>query len=133
MNSAPNWLDDVIVVNESGDLCVAGDVQIYRNEGDVGRQLEDWYVNEVDHLALTGTGRKATLGLRHMVVVVERLEPFAEGPALLYVWLRSTAQHLLSVRMERAHKGKGHLGSLEAEGVLPETVEGLIAYIGFMK
>jgi hypothetical protein len=133
MNSESNWIDDVIVLNENGDPSVAGDVQIFRNEGEVERQLEDWYVNEVDHLALTGTGRKATLGLRNRMVVVERLEPFAEGPTLLYLWLRASAQHLLSVRTERAHKGKGHLGSLEAEGVLPDTVEGLIAYIGFTK
>lgn len=133
MSNAPNWLDDVIVVNESGDPTVATELQIYRNEGDVGRQLEHWYVSDVEHLALTGTGRKAILGLQGKLVVVERVEPFVEGPAMLNDWLRATAHQLLSVRTERARKRKGRLGNLEAKGILPESVEGLIAYIGFMK
>ncbi len=45
----------------------------------------------------------------------------------------ATAQHLLSVRTNRERKGKQHLGCLEAQGVLPDSIEGLIAYIGFMK
>jgi hypothetical protein len=133
MTEAPHWLDDVIVVNENCDPLVAGDVQIYRNEGDVGRQLEHWYVGDVEHLALTRTGQKAALGLRDKLVVVERLESFPAGPALLNRWLEATAQHLLSVRTERAQKGKAQLGTLEARGVLPTTTEGLIAYIGFTK
>jgi hypothetical protein len=133
MTEAPHWLDDVIVVNENRDPEVAGDVQIYRNEGDVGRQLEHWYVSDVEHLALTGTGQKVALGLRDKLVVVERVEPFSTGSALLKGWLDATAQHLLSVRTERARKGKTQLGALEARGVLPTTTEGLIAYIGFMK
>lgn len=133
MNDTPNWLDDVVVVNENSDTKIAGDVQIYRSEGDVGRQLEHWYVGEVGHLALTGTGQKATLGLRDKLVVVERVEPFPAGPAMLNAWLTATAQDLLSTRTERARKGKAELGALEAQGVLPKSTEGLIAYIGFMK
>lgn len=133
MNDSPNWLDDVVVVNESSDPKLAGDVQIYRSEGDVSRQLEHWYVGDVEHLALTGTGHKATLGLRDKLVVVERVEPFPAGPAMLNAWLTATAQHLLSTRTERARKGKAELGALEARGVLPTSIEGLIAYIGFMK
>jgi len=75
MNETPNWLDDVVVVNESSDPTIAGYIQTYRSEGDVGRQLEHWYVSDVDHLALTGTRPKATLGPRDELVVVERVEP----------------------------------------------------------
>jgi hypothetical protein len=133
MTEAPHWLDDVIIVNESSDPEIAGDVQIYRNEGDVGRQLEHWYVSDVEHLALTGTGQKAALGLRGKLVVVDRVEPFPAGPSLLSTWLEATARHSLSVRTERARKGQTQLGALGARGVLPTTTEGLIAYIGFMK
>jgi hypothetical protein len=133
MCDAPTWLDDVVIVNESSDLEIAGDVQIYRSEGDVGRRLEHWYVGDVEHLALTGTGQKATLGLRDKLVVIERVEPFPPGPAMLKAWLRASAQRMLSTRIERARKGKAELGALEARGVLPTSTEGLIAYIGFMK
>jgi len=133
MSDTPNWLDDVVVVNESSDPEIAGDVQIYRSAGDVGRQLEHWYVGDVEHLALTGAGKKATLGLRDKLVVVERVEPFPPGPAMLNAWLTATARHLLSTRIERARKGKAELGTLEAQGVLPTSTEGLIAYIGFIK
>jgi len=125
-----NWLNDVIVVNDNNDPEKPGDVQVYRNEGDVGRQLEHWYVNE-SHMALTGTGDKAILGLRGNLVIIERREPFAEGIQLLSQWLTAKAQHLHSVRRDRAQKGKVQLGALEAQGIIPETVEGLIAYVGF--
>jgi hypothetical protein len=128
-----NWLADVIVLNDNPDPVRAGDVQIYRNEGDLGRQLEHWYVDDVAHLALTGTGDKAILGLRDRLVIVERREPFAEGAAVLQQWLTVTAQHVLAARTERARKGKVQLGTLEAQGVLPDSTEGLIAYIGFQK
>lgn len=133
MAQSANWLDDVIVLNESSDPTVAGDVQIYRNGGDLGRQLEHWYVDDVEHLALTGTGQRAVLGLRGELVVVERVEPFPEGPDLLRAWLDKTARHILSVRKEKAGKRNVSPGALESEGVLPATIEGLIAYIGFVR
>jgi hypothetical protein len=119
-------------LNENSDPTVAGDVQIYRNEGALGRQLEHWFVGDAAHLALTGTGQKAKLGLRDTLVVVERVESFPEGPALLNNWLKATANHVLCVRRERSGKGKLLLGALEAQGILPTTTEGLIAYIGFV-
>lgn len=128
-----SWLDDVIVVNESNTPEIGGDVQIYRNETDMGRQLEHWYVSDVEHFVLTGTGDRATLGLRGRLVVVERREKFAEGPEMLRAWLTGSARHVLSVRTARERKGKQCLGRLEAQGVLPDSIEGLIAYIGFMK
>lgn len=131
MAEPPTWLDDVIIVNESDDPAVAGDVQIYRNEGDLGRDLEAWYVADVPHLALTGSGQKATLGVRDRRVVVERVEPFAGGPGLVTSWLEASARRLHAVRAERELKGKAHLGKLERRGVLPASTEGLLAYIGF--
>ncbi len=125
-----NWLEDVIVVNENIDPQMAGDVQVYRHEVAVGLQLEHWYVDE-PHMALTGIGDKAILGLRGSLVIVERREPFADGAQLLNQWLTAKALHLLSVRRDRARKGKVQLSALEAQGVLPETVEGLLVYVGF--
>lgn len=132
MSDAANWLDHVIVVNESNDPAVAGDVQIYLNEDAVSRHLEHWYVHE-KHLALTGTGQKAKLGLRDELVVIERVEPFPAGPALLNSWLKITAEHVLSARVVRSRKGNLQPGALEEQGALPTTIEGLIAYIGFVK
>jgi len=125
-----SWLADVLVVNENSDPRTPGDVQIYRSDGEVGRQLEEWYVNE-PHMALTGIGDKAILGLRGKLVIVERREPFAEGSELLLLWLTAKAQHILSIRKDRARKGKVHLGVLEEQGILPQSIEGLIAYVGF--
>ncbi len=126
-----NWLDDIIVVNENDDLQRIGDIQVYRSEGDLGRKLERWYVNEVIHMALTGTGDKAILGLRGDLVIVERREPYAAGASMLHQWLTAKAQATLSSRKERERQGKAQLGMLEAKGILPETIEGLIAYVGF--
>jgi hypothetical protein len=128
-----NWLDDVIILNESDDPQTAGDVLVYRSEGDLARHLEDWYVKEVKHLALTGSGDKAILGLKGSSVVVERREPFSAGLSLLHQWLTAIAKHVHSARSDLARKGKVQLGSLEAQGVLPHTIEGLIAYVGFVK
>lgn len=126
-----NWLTDVIVLNESGDPEVNGDVQVYRNASDLSYQLEHWYVGDVEHLALDGLGRRVVLGLDGHRVIVERIEEYPEGPALLRSWLFSLAQHLRKVRIERATKKRFELGAAETSGVLPQTIEGLIAYVGF--
>ncbi|MBL8531465.1 MAG: hypothetical protein JNK94_07000 [Hyphomonadaceae bacterium] len=128
-----DWLSDVIVVNESSDPQIAGDVQVYRNATDVSYQLEHWYVGDVEHLALDGLGRRVVLGLDGNKVVVERTEPCPDGQALLLSWLLVLAQHLRKVRLDRATKKHFDLGAAEASGVLPTTVEGLIAYVGFLR
>jgi hypothetical protein len=86
-----NWLRDVVVVNESDDVHVAGDVQVYRNATDMSHQLEHWYV-DVPHLALDGLGRRAVLGSTGDRIIIERLEDYADGRALLQTWLLSTAR-----------------------------------------
>ena len=49
----------------------------------------------------------------------------------LLAWLTATARHVQDTRQKRAEKGKVVLGDCEKRGVLPSTVEGLIAHIGF--
>ena len=127
------WLEDVIIVNDNNaDVPRAGDVTVYRNEGELTHHLEYWYVNE-PHLALTGIGDRAVLGLCEKLVIVERREPYADGRRLLIQWLTAKAKYVLQLRRERAKRRKIKLGKMEAQGLLPDTVEGLIAYVGFDK
>ena len=44
MSVEPNWLDEVVVVNESKDERLPGDVSIYRSIGDACEALEYWWV-----------------------------------------------------------------------------------------
>jgi hypothetical protein len=46
--------------------------------------------------------------------------------------LRHSAEAVGNTRRKRAAKGKICLGRAEAEGVLPTSIEGLIAYVGFV-
>lgn len=48
-------------------------------------------------------------------------------------WLSATAKHILDVRRQKAQEKHSDtaLGDLETKDVLPATIEGLIAYIGF--
>lgn len=117
-----DWIEDIVVVNENGDPNVAGDVMIFRSAGDACRYVEPWYVEQEAFLALSGTGEQVVFGVRDDVVIVERRASFSGGRDLLLAWLSAKAQHRLKVRAERA---------LEATGVLPDTIEGLVAYLGF--
>jgi hypothetical protein len=119
-----------VVVNESDDVHVAGDVQVYRNATDMSHQLEHWYV-DVPHLALDGLGRRAVLGSTGDRIIIERLEDYADGRALLQTWLLSTARSRQAARAERARRKHFVLGAAETSGTLPTTIEGLIAYVGF--
>jgi hypothetical protein len=128
-----DWLEDVIVVNESKDQRVAGDVSAFRGPGDACRYLEPWWVADNEGFALNGLGQQVTFGVCENSVVIERCEPMTGGVQILLDWLRATALHVHEARTSRAQKGKLVLGRLEASGVLPQSIEGLIAYIGFSK
>jgi hypothetical protein len=127
-----NWLDEVVVLNESEDESVAGDVSVYRSEGDAVNALEDWWVENSEGFAFTATGVRLVLAVSpSRGVFVERREECPEGPAIVLAWLRSLGQTTLEARNRVAQNGRAILSRAEEEGALPETVEGLLAYIGF--
>lgn len=52
-----NWLDEVIIVNDSKEERVAGDVSVYRSEGDALGHMEAWAVADSEVHAFTANGR----------------------------------------------------------------------------
>ena len=136
-----DWLADVVVINDTDAYGLAGDVQIFRNVGELIDYLESWYVEENhEHYILTGTGRPMKLGLeersswrgtwKDIVVADDGAEQPSDVETLM-TWLTAMAEHLRGLRQKQAEKGKVVLGDREKDGALPSTVEGLIAYIGF--
>ena len=133
--SDDTWLHDIILVNDSGrgDDLEARNVDVFRSAGDACGYLEHWWVEERHGLALTAAGEQVALGVDGDRVVVDGYEPRSDGQQIVLSWLRHSAQAILDARRHKAAKGKVRLGEVEAEGVLPTSIEGLIAYIGFIK
>src|SRR5262245_28509873 len=63
-----DWLEDVIIVNESKDQHIAGDVSVFRSPGDACGHLEPWWVEQNEGFALDGRGRQITFGVRNNAV-----------------------------------------------------------------
>jgi len=136
--SPEEWLSDVVVLNESRSFSTPGDVHVFRNMEDMCGYLEHWFVEEKHGYALTGNGYPVELttdGKRVFGTVLSDREPSAD---VLTDWLVHYAN---AVREARIHKSKKrptlfatptNIGLAELEGVLPQSVEGLLAYI-FMK
>ncbi len=132
MESKLNWLDEVVVVNESTDERLPGDLSIYRSEGDACSYLEPWWVEKNEGFAFSASGLRLILGLGHAgEVIVARREECAEGPEIVLGWLQALAQTTLQARNRVAQNGRAILSRAEEEGALPDTVEGLVAYISF--
>jgi hypothetical protein len=131
---ANDWLADIVVVNESRDEAVAGDVCIYRSAGEACGALEHWWVEGNEGFVFTASGTRLMLGVdeKKRVIVAGRQDAPA-GQEVVLTWLHSTATALLDTRRASAEKGKAALGRSEQQGRLPSSVEGLIAYIGFSK
>ncbi|MEM9426297.1 MAG: hypothetical protein AAGA06_06310 [Pseudomonadota bacterium] len=131
-----SWLSDVAVFNESEDYAVPGDVSIYRNIEEMCSGMEAWMVDDGGiGFALNGLGQTIELkmdGENAVGVVVDASEP---DLATLKIWLRSAAESVQEARAIKSRKkprlfwSPPSLGSVEAHGVLPNTVEGLLAYI----
>ena len=70
---------------------------------------------------------------QHGNVSIRAREDRIDGEAIIKAWLTRMAKAILESRRARVGKrwGSVNLGELEAQGVLPDTVEGLIAYVGF--
>jgi hypothetical protein len=121
-----HWLDGVMIVNESASEETPGDVMVFRNQRDACGYLEDWWVRDGEGYAFTARGERVRLAAIGTSVVVDGIEPCAEGEEIVRRWLMSAASALLQARRGRAEGRK-----VEQAGVLPTTVEGLIAYVGF--
>lgn len=127
-----NWLSDVTVINETNNIQDVGDLSVFRSLGDACLKLEPWYVDEDFH-ALNGLGQSlefSASGFTTKATIVSGLEP---NPHLLLSWLSQSAEHVFKAREYKATKNKLVLGQAESSHVLPITIEGLIAYIGFTK
>lgn len=132
MVTARNWLDEVVVLNESMDEMAAGDVSVHRSIGDALRAIEPWWVANAKGFAFTATGVRLVLGVAQSgEVIVVRREEIAEGQAIVCDWLRTLAHVTLDARRRVAGSGRAWLSRAEEETALPTSVEGMLAYIGF--
>jgi len=128
-----NWLSEIVVVNESSDEAVAGDVSIFRHAGDACAHLEDWWVEDKEGFAITAAGHRVELGVgAKRDVIIAGMEEVPTGTDVVRAWLRSVASYVLEERTRKAKRGKLRLSPLEAHGHLPASTGELIAYI-FMK
>lgn len=134
MSAPRSWLKELIVLNEllaRDDPWLAGDVVIFQSALGLQNHLQPWWINEVAHYALSGIGDRVILGVRGGKVVVERTEECPQGPEMLREWLEPTAKRIHQMRADAHKKHKVAAGSLLPDGEMPQTLEGLIAYVGF--
>ncbi len=132
MVPAPNWLDEVVLLNESSDERVPGDVSVHRSEGDALNSVEPWWVESSEGFAFSATGVRLVLDLGPSgEIIVVRREECPEGPAIVLCWLQALARTTLEARTQLAQGGSAILSYAEEEGALPTSLEGLLAYIGF--
>lgn len=132
MPDISDWLSGVVVINESKDEAVAGDIHLYRSEADACRSLEGWWVENQEGFAFSAAGERLVLGVDASgQVVVDRREPCPEGRDIVTSWLQSYARFLFETRQYKAAERRIALSSAEQDGVLPSSIEGLVAYIGF--
>ena len=124
------WLSDIVLISESEDENIAGDVSIFRSFGEACRYLEHWWVEESHGFAITAMGERLILGVENRAVIVVSREAKPRPELVLECW-KPTADALLEARESKAIKGKAILSGFEVARLLPNSTEGLIAYIGF--
>ena len=129
---AHDWLTDIVVVNENASEPAAGDVSIFRSEGDACQWLEHWWVESGEGFAFTAVGDRVLLEVEsNRRVRAAGREPTAGGKEIVLQWLRARAASVLAARRAKAARGSAALAPFEERGELPASVEGLIAYVGF--
>lgn len=131
--SARTWLADVVIVNDAPGMSVPGGVLIFRNFDDARSYLEHW-ADELELPVFSASGEKLVIVADvHGNVTIDRREPYDRGEEWITACLRHNAQAVFAARLHRSGKRwrRVYLGEAERAGVLPETIEGLIAYIGF--
>lgn len=136
MSTLSNWLEEVVVLNDSNGSDIEegmpGDVSIYRSEGDALRDLEPWAVEHSHIFAFNAAGKRLVLGIGELgQVIIVRRENCPDGSEIVLRWLTALAQSTIDARVRVAQKGRIILSGYEEAGIVPTTVEGLIAYIGF--
>jgi hypothetical protein len=127
-----DWLADIVVVNENRHEATAGDISVFRSAGEACSWLEHWWVENGEGFAFTAAGDRLTLGVDDKDrVIVAGQQDTPGGTEIVLGWLRAYAAAVLDARRALAKKGKVTLSRPEEQGLLPESVEGLIAYVGF--
>lgn len=125
-----DWLSEIVVVNESSDEAVGGDVSIFRHAGDACAWLEQWWVEDKEGFAITAAGHRIELGVGpKREVIIAGIEEVPTGADVVRAWLHSLALVVLAERTRKAKKGKLRLSPSETQGHLPTSSEGLITYI----
>ena len=131
---ADQWLCDIVIINESREEGIAGDIAVYRSVGEACRAVEPWWVEGREGYAFTASGDRLIFGVDAFNrVVVNGRERCAEGPQVVERWLNAHAASVLEARKHRAQKGTDILGRCEEQGLLPKSVTALIAYSGFSR
>lgn len=131
MKAISNWLDEIVIVNESADERLPGSVSLYRSGGDACSALEHWWVNDREGHAFTASGVRLVLEAEpNGQVIIARREECTDGSVIVALWLQSLARATLEARKRTAQNGQAILSKAEEQDALPITVEGLIGYIG---
>ena len=130
-----NWLTDVIILNESVQFSDPGDVTVYRNIADMCEYIEPWFVEQKLGYALTGNGLPITLTTDGKSVFGEVLVDDEPNTPALTGWLMSLAASVRDARLDKAKRRRffafvsTNVGSVELDGQLPRSIEGLLAYV----
>ena len=128
-----SWLSDIIIVVQGDDELSLYNAEVFRSVGQACSYLEHWWVEDGCGFAFTAVGQRLNLSVQDRAVIVTGREDFPNGEALVLGWLKASAKHMLDARRSKAGKRKAVLAPFEERAQLPNTVEGLIAYIGFVE
>jgi hypothetical protein len=126
-------LTDIVVVNESRDLRVAGDVSVFRSARDACSYLEHWWVQDGEGFVFSATGERLLLSTAGTAVIIIGKEAVSDGAEIVRNWLEATAVAVLAARRHRAARGKLVLSPSEELGQLPTSMEALLGYVGFTR
>ncbi|MEP3636352.1 MAG: hypothetical protein ABJN14_03725 [Paracoccaceae bacterium] len=134
-----NWLSDVAVSNLNDEYDLPGGITVYRNIEELSSRTYEWMLEEDGFptvgFHLNGLGQTIKFEMDGEKVVGSVVDTAKPDLVTLTMWLRYHAENIHEDRLLKSQK-KGRLfwtpptlGKAEAEGVLPDTVEGLLAYI----
>ena len=130
MSEDQKWLEDVLIINDASYEHIPRTIDVYRSWHDACRSLETYQVASGVY-CYTATGRRAVIGFDldndNSIKVLDYEPSSEESRRLVLAWLRARAERMHADR--RSNPGLV-MGSEEAQGILPKTIEGLIAYSG---
>lgn len=131
-----SWLSDVAVFNESEQYDVPGDISIYRNIEEMCSGMEAWMVEDGGiGFSLNGLGQTIKLEMDGEQAVGSIVVETKPDQITLAIWLKHAAKGVQEARLIKSRKkpwllwSPPAIGTAEAEGALPDTIEGLLAYI----